>query len=153
MLWRPILCLWGMILFGLLTYGSIQTNRYLRTQHVHGRYFWWGSLRLDSDPLNKRPNLKPCTQETDENCGFDPQYIFVDPGWIQKALTLSAFPAFVLALAIVRGLAHFGFSEVPIFLIATPFLILGWFYMIGWFLDRWRYKRSLRRPSLKSSLP
>jgi hypothetical protein len=26
----------------------------------HNRYFWWGSFRLDSDPLNKRPRMKPC---------------------------------------------------------------------------------------------
>lgn len=142
MRWRPILCLWGLILFGLLTFGSTQANRDLRQQHYRGRYFWWGSVRLDSDPLNKRPALKPCAQETNQNCGFDPQYIWVTRGMIERALTLSALPAFLLALTVARGLAHFGVSEVLSFMIALPLLTLAWFYAVGWLLDRWRYKRA-----------
>ena len=61
MRWRPILCLWGLLLFGLLTYASVQGNREMRHGR-HGRYFWWGSVRLDSDPLDKHPTLEPCTQ-------------------------------------------------------------------------------------------
>ena len=152
MLWRPILCFWGLILFGLLTYGSVRANRYLHTQHVYGRYFWWGSVRLDSDPLNQHPMLKPCEQETEESCTFDPEYIWVDPGLIERALTLSALPAFLLALAVVRGLAHFGISEWLSFMIAMPLLTIAWFYAVGWLLDRWRYKRFLRRSSAHSSL-
>ncbi|HEX8710778.1 MAG TPA: hypothetical protein VF730_02810 [Terracidiphilus sp.] len=152
MRWRSILCLWGLVLFGLLTYGSVRANRYLHTQHLYGRFFWWGSLRLDTDPLNKHPLLnQPCEQDTDQTCGFEPLYVEVTPGWIEKALILSALPAFVLVLAVVRGLAHFGISEVSSFMIAAPFLTLSWFYSIGWFLDRWRYKRALHRPSLDSS--
>lgn len=30
MCWRPTLCLWGMVLFGLLTYASVQGNREMR---------------------------------------------------------------------------------------------------------------------------
>jgi hypothetical protein len=64
MRWRPTLCLWGLVLFGLLTYASIQGNREMRHGR-HGRYFWWGSVRLDSDPLDKHPTQEPCTQGQD----------------------------------------------------------------------------------------
>ena len=57
MLWRPVFCLWGLILFGLLTYGSIRVNRDTRYGH-HRRYFWWGSVCLDSDPLNRQSTLE-----------------------------------------------------------------------------------------------
>jgi hypothetical protein len=114
------------------------------------RYFWWGSVRLDSDPLNKHLILKPCPQGSEEACGFDPQVIWVTPGWIEKALVLSALPAFFLATSIVRGLAHFGVSELLSFMITMPLLTLTWFYNVGWFLDRWRHKRSLHRTSVVS---
>lgn len=154
MRWRLILCLWGLILFGLLTYGSVRANRYLHTQHLYGRYFWWGSVRLDTDPLNKHPLLnQPCAPDTGQTCRFDPQYIWVDPGWIERVFTLSALPAFLLTYAVVQGLAHFGISELLSFMITMPCLTVAWFYSIGWFLDRWRYKRSSsRRRSIESSL-
>ena len=148
MRWRSILCLWGLVLFGLLSYGSVRANRYLHTQHLCGRFFWWGSLRLDTDPLNKHPVLnQPCAPDTDQTCGFEPLYVEVTPGWIERALTLSALPAFLLTLAIVRGLAHFGISELLTFMIAMPLLALVWFYTLGLLLDRWQFKRSLRRSS------
>ena len=111
MRWRPTLCLWGLILFGLLTYGSLRANRTLQKDH-HGRYFWWGSVRLDSDPLNKRPSIKPCVPETGEECIGEPLYIWVDPGLIERALVFSAFPAFLLVIAVGRGLSHLGVSEL-----------------------------------------
>ena len=148
MRWRPILCLWGLILFGLLTYGSVRANRYLHTQHVYGRYFWWGSVRLDTDPLNKHSLLnQPCAPDKEQTCGFDPEYIWVSPGWIERALTLSALPAFLLTVAVMHGLDRFGVSELPSFMITMPLLTLVWFYMVGWLLDRWQCKRSLRRSS------
>ena len=61
MRWRPSLCLWGLVLFGLLTYASVHGNREM--QHGrHSRYFFWGAVRLDSDPLGKQSTLEPCAK-------------------------------------------------------------------------------------------
>ena len=139
-----MLCLWGLILFGLLTYGSLRANRMLQQDQL-GRYFWWGSVRLDSDPLNRRPAMKPCLPETHEECAWEPQYIWVHPGLIEKTLVLSALPAFLLAIAVVRELSRLGVSELLSFMLTMPLLTLAWFYALGWLLDRRQYKRSLPR--------
>jgi hypothetical protein len=89
-------------------------------QDHHGRYFWWGSVRLDSDPLNKRPALKPCVPKTDEECVGEPLYIWVNPGLIERALTLSAFPAFLLAIAVARALSRLGVNELLSFMLTMP---------------------------------
>ena len=151
MRWRPILCLWGLLLFGLLTYASVQGNREMRHGR-HGRYFWWGSVRLDSDPLDKHPTLEPCTQGQEGDCAWDPMYIWVDPGLLEKALVISALPAFLVGAVFVRGMARLGVSELASFMSTMPALMLGWFYLVGWLLDRWQHKRSLRRASSNSSL-
>ena len=144
--WRPILCLWGLVLFGLLTYASVQGNREMRHGR-HGRYFWWGSVRLDSYPLGKHSTLEPCTQGQQGDCAWDPMYIWVDPGWLEKALVISALPAFLLGMVFVRGLGRLGVSELASFMSAMPFLTFAWFYLVGWCLDRWQHKRSLVRAS------
>lgn len=151
MCWRPTLCLWGMVLFGLLTYASVQGNREMRHGR-HGRYFWWGSVRLDSDPLEKHSTLEPCTQGHEGDCAWDPMYMWVDPGWLEKTLVISALPAFFLGAVFVRGLARLGVSELASFMSAMPVLIIAWFYVVGSLLDCWRHKRSLRRASASSSL-
>ena len=147
MRWRPVFCLWGLILFGLLTYGSIRVNHDMRQGH-HSRYFWWGSIRLDSDPLNRHSTLEPCTWKVEGDCGWDPGYIWVTPGLFERALVLSALPAFLVAMAVVRGLARLGINEFRSFMFAMPVFILAWFYAVGWLLDRWRYRRSLHRASV-----
>jgi hypothetical protein len=149
MRWRPTLCLWGLILFGLLTYASIQGNREMRHGR-HGRYFWWGSVRLDSDPLDRHPTLEPCTQRPGGDCSWDTLYIWVEPGLLEKALVLSALPAFLLGRAVVFGLARLGVNELASFMFTMPVLTLVWFYGVGWLLDRWQHKRSLRRSSASS---
>jgi len=141
MRWRPILCLWGLTLFGLLTYDSMRLNSMrfsavMRQQHHHNRYFWWGTVRLDSDPL--RSPLKPCMEDSDTNCDWD--YMWVRPGLTEMALTLTAFPALQLAIAIAGGLALLGISELLSFMCAMPLLTFAWFYAVGWLLDRWRYQ-------------
>jgi len=130
MRWRPILCRWALVLFGLLTYASIQGNREIRHGR-HGRYFWWGSVRLDSDPLDKHSTLQPCKLPQEGDCAWDPMYIWVDPGLLEKALVISALPAFLLGAVFVRGMARLGFSEWASFMSTTP----GWFYLVGGLLD------------------
>src|SRR5579871_6089529 len=143
MRWRSILCFWGLTLFGLVTLGSMQMSSLVRNHHQHTRYFWWGTMRLDSDPLNR--HSEPCIDAVEGDCFLDPEYIWVTPGWAERALVLSAMPAMLLAIPIVRGLAHFGVSEFLSFMVTMPFLILAWFYAVGYLLDRWRWNRSLRR--------
>jgi len=63
---------------------------------------------------------------------------------MEKALVLTAIPAFLVGLAIVRGFARFGISEVTTFMAAMPVCITLWFYSVGWMLDRWRYKGRVR---------
>lgn len=150
MRWRPILCIWSMTLFGLLTYGSMRMNstRFdsgTHPLHPHNRYFWWGSIRLDSEPLGERHILKPWVEESDAECVGTPLYIWVHPGWIERALILTALPAFFLAVVITHGLARLGISELLSFMSAMPLLTLAWFYLIGWLLDRWQHKRLLNR--------
>jgi hypothetical protein len=149
MRWRPTLCLWGLVLFGLLTYASIQGNREMRHGR-HGRYFWWGSVRLDSDTLDRHLTLEPCTQRPNGDCVWEPLYIWVEPGLLEKALVLSALPAFILGRTVVFGLARLGVNELTSFMFTMPVLILVWFYGVGWLLDRWQHKRSLRRSSASS---
>lgn len=51
MRWRMILPLFGLILFTLVSYHSF----FVRPIKGSGRYQWWSGIRLDSDPLEKRP--------------------------------------------------------------------------------------------------
>jgi len=77
-------------------------------------------------------------------------FVTVDPGWLEKALTISALPAFLLGRVFARGLARLGLSELASFMCLMPVLILVWFYGVGWLLDRLQRKRSLRRSSASS---
>ena len=87
--------------------------------------------------------MEPCVDDSVENCDFEPMYIWVNPGWIERALILTALPAFLLAVTLVHGLAHLGISEITAFLFTMPLLTLVWFYTIGWLLDRWLHRRVL----------
>ena len=100
---------------------------------------------MDSDPLNKNPIVPTTTTCKDgiEDCTtWDPVYIWVDPGWAERTLVISAFPAFVVGAAIVSGLARLGVSEVSTFILSIPVLIFAWFYFVGRLVDLWRYKRA-----------
>jgi high-affinity Fe2+/Pb2+ permease len=66
------------------------------------------------------------------------------PGLMEKALVLTAIPAFLVGLGIVRGFAHLGVSEVTTFMTTMPVCITLWFYSAGWLFDRWKYKRRAR---------
>jgi hypothetical protein len=143
--WSLILPLCGLALFLLGTHGSFRFNREAFGNRPT-RYFYWSSIRLDSDPLNKHqyPEFLPC--KSGEGTCFEPQTIWgLEPGLMSILLRLAALPAFIAGVAIVRGLARLGISEVATFLISMPLLILAWFYLIGSLIDRWRYKVVSRR--------
>jgi len=144
--WRLVLCVWGIARFAALTYHAVRFNREMHPGRSD-RYFWWGAARLDSDPLNMRPvkqgSTLPCAQDAANCIEWDPDYIWVDSGLMEKALVLTAIPAFLVGL-VVRAVARLGVSEVRTFMAAMPMCITLWFYSIGWLLDRWRYKRRAR---------
>ena len=137
-----ILPLIGLIAFAGVTYKSARMN-YEASQASH-RYFWWSSIRLDSDPLNR--NLRaaePCGKNSLENCAaWDLNSIWVDPGWLVMAFSVSALPAFVVGMIIVHVLRLLGISEILSFMIAMPLLIFAWYYFIGWMIDRRMKKRT-----------
>ena len=140
--WRLVLPLAGLIAFAAVTKSSLDMNR--ETLQNPSRYFWWSSLRLDSDPLNRRSPARCSNDEA--NCArWDLlQDTWGDPGWIAKGLMVSALPAFIAGALIVHGLGHLGVNEVWSFLISMPFLIFAWYYFIGWLIDRLKSRRRQR---------
>jgi hypothetical protein len=57
---------------------------------------------------------------------------------------VSALPAFLVGVAIVRGLGHLGVNEVWSFFTSMPLLIFAWYYFIGWLIDRLKSRRTQR---------
>jgi hypothetical protein len=138
--WRLALPTVGLMLFAVVGYGSFHTQR---TRHPGPkRYFWWSSIRLDTDPLNRR--FKPETPCQEEGCIDlgDPIYLTVHPGWPSKLLMLSAFPAFFAGIGLERILGRMGISEVTSFMVSMPLLLFAWYYFLGWLIDRRKSKRS-----------
>jgi len=142
--WGNILPFIGLALFAMVSYQSARVNDQL--QHSPNRYFWWSSLRLDSDPLNQHP--KP-----PERCLYDPGHCANwdvsprrnPPGWLDRALVLSAFPAFLTGFALVLLMARKGVNEVMTFMVSMPMLLYGWYYLVGWLIERWISDRRQRK--------
>jgi hypothetical protein len=62
--WRVVLPVIGIILFSVVSYHSLRVDR-----ETPSRYFWWSSIRLDSDPSNRRNwGAVPC-QDSKETAG------------------------------------------------------------------------------------
>ncbi len=135
--WQLILPVIGLMLFGGVTYESMEGRRY---EKVHGRYFWWASIRLDTHQVDQGPVTTPC-KEAEDNCvSWDPHGI-EDPGWLTRVLLLSAFPTFLVGIPLVRVLGRHGASEIWSFMVLMPLLIFAWYYAVGWLIDRWMSKR------------
>jgi hypothetical protein len=134
--WRVVLPVIGIILFSIVSYHSLRVDR-----ETPSRYFWWSSIRLDSDPSNRRNwGAIPC-QDGKENC-WELRTKWVDPGLLEQFLMLSALPAFAVGGFAVRSLGRVGINQVSSFMFLMPVLICAWYYLIGWLLDRWISKRS-----------
>jgi hypothetical protein len=140
--WRFALPIVGLLLFAGVTYNSLRVNR--EAKSATGRYFWWSSIHLDSDPLNRQPST-PCKAASLDCANWGPGYISVDPGWLTKLLAFSAFPAFLIEAIILGGLRRLGINEVTTFMVSMPVLIAAWYYFAGRLLDRWVKKLS-RQP-------
>jgi hypothetical protein len=147
MRWSILFPLLGLVLFGVVSYRSKRVNDEL--QRSPNRYFWWSSLRLDSDPLNQHP--KPpelCEYDAIHCANWDVNTRKVSPGWLERALVISSFPAFLAGFALVLGLARQGINEVLTFMVVMPTLLFGWYFFAGRMLERWlsRRKKANRAP-------
>ena len=137
--WRILLPVFGLLLFSFGSYES-----FAHPLASHGRYFWWASIRLDSDPLGKHivsPDAAPCKDGEGGCLTPVPTYIVVHAGWLAKVFIISGAPAFLTGTMIAHGLARIGVNEVTSFMVAMPILLGSWFYFVGWLLDRWRARR------------
>ena len=83
----------------------------------------------------------PCPNKNDDCVAWDPEYIWVAPGWTERVVVLAALPAFAVGVAVVRGLGRLGVSEVLSFMTTMPVLLFAWYYGIGWLVDRYARKR------------
>jgi len=131
-----ILPIIGLILFAAVSYRSMPLNEH--EQEVPRKYYWWSSLRLDSDPLNRNPDLAaPCANEK-QNCsnGEFPN-MKIGPLWLDRLLIISALPAFLVGAVIVVILSKLGLDEVCTFMVSMPILLFAWYYFAGWLLERW----------------
>jgi hypothetical protein len=134
--WRLIFPLLGLAVFAAETLHSLRVDREIH--HTPSRYFWWSSIRLDSNPLYKpAPVVKGC--EGVENCSsWDPENIWQTPGTLAKFLMFSAFPAFLVCALSLFGLRRFGINEFWSFMVWMPVLLLAWYYFLGWMIDGFR---------------
>jgi hypothetical protein len=151
--WRVILPIIGLLLFAGGTYYDVQFNR---SEVRSARYFWWSSIRLDRDPLNRHPELtpvEPCGNGNPNCVTWNPGFVWIEPGFTAKIMLISGLPAFSLGYVVVRTLSHFGVSELVTFMSAVPLLLVGWYFLLGWFFDWLSYRRRQRRQSLTHVLP
>jgi hypothetical protein len=102
MRWRLALPVFGLILFGGVTCNSFNLNREI--QRSANRYFWWSSVRLDSDPLNRHALATVPCKDGEKCASWTPAFIWVEPGWFAKSLMLAAFPAFVVGAVVLPQL-------------------------------------------------
>jgi len=147
--WRLVLPALGLALFAAISYHAVRWNR-----TFHGgssRYFWWASIRLDTDPLERHPRVQPitpCTSGSEDCVSWDPEYISIESGVLPHALVLSALPAFAVGSVVMLGLGCVGVSQFSTFMVSMPVFILSWYYFLGWLLDRWIFKRGLPATSI-----
>jgi len=146
MRWRVILPICGLLLFAWISYHSFQN--YYSLNHVQGRYFWWGALRLDTDqqrPKTPPQPIQPCDDH--QGCAqWEPEYAWISMSWQEKVLVLTGMPAFLVGGILFYVLGRAGINQVWTFMIATPVLLAGWYYLLGWLIDR-AADRKRRLPS------
>src|SRR5258708_30112524 len=117
--WRGTVPMVGLILVAAVSYRSMPVNHH--EQEAPRKYYWWSSLRLDSDPLNENPQLAaPCAIEK-QNCsnGEFPN-IKIVPSWLDRFLIISALPAFLAGSAMLVVLSEAGLDEVLPFMVSMP---------------------------------
>ena len=140
--WSVILPFIGLILFTAVTIRSAKLNDHDES-HRH-KYFWWSSLRLDTDPLNEHPVTNvPCPNGKGNCAGwYQLPNRWIEPSLLDKAFVVSAIPAFLAGAALVIGLSKLGVDEVLTFFVSMPILLFGWYYLVGWLIERWLDRRA-----------
>lgn len=140
-LWRVlVLPVLALLLFALGTYNSFRFNRDLKKS---GKYFWWYSIRLDRDPTN-RHYRSPCQPGIADCDYWAPEAVWIDPGWLPRALIVSAFPAFVLGKALIYFFGRLGASELTTFVASMPWLIFAWYCLVISAVTRLVRRRTLK---------
>lgn len=142
---RWILPAFGLLLFFGETYASTQLNRQLKVRNHYRKYFYWGTFRLQTDPLNKVPS-PPCPPSL-ANCSewWDIGGVIIDPGFLLETQLISGLPAFLVGMKTVHGLGRLGVNEVYCFFFLTPILLFAWYFFVGWVLDRLLIRLKLRK--------
>jgi hypothetical protein len=129
-----ILPVLGLLLFTAVTLRSAKVNEH-DAAHPH-KYYWWSSLRLDTDPLNQHPATPPPCGDKEKNCAQDEsRTLQVSPNVLDKTLAISGFPAFLAGAGIVALSSRRGIDEVLAFMVSMPILLFGWYYLVGWLVD------------------
>ena len=151
---RWILPVLGLIVFSVISYSSFRWHRqYFKDNHI----FLWSSIHLDSDPLNRHPSNRytPCPPEKPDCFQWDLSTLAVEPGFLTRALMLSAFPAFIVGAVVVDLLGRLGVSQVASFMVSMPILIFAWFYLVGKGLTKWgsSIRGWIRRRRPRTSMP
>jgi hypothetical protein len=137
--WRIVLPLFGLILFGAISFASYQ----IRHEVKHpGRIYYWAGLPLDPDPLHPDPPnpTVPCPQGQ-ECVGWDPVSLWSDPGPLVKLLVFTGLPGFLVGALVVSLLSRMGVNQIWSFFVMTPVFLSAWYYFLGWLIDR-RRRRS-----------
>jgi hypothetical protein len=88
--------------------------------------------------------IRPSTGEV---MAWEVRSIWIDPGYVDKALVLGALPAFILGTLIVTSLAHLGVSEVLSFTVSMPLLVFGWLYFVARLIEYWIIPTPKKRDS------
>jgi len=141
-----ILPVLGLVLFTVVTHKSMSINPPAET--VPNKYYWWSSLRLDTDPLNRNPKpASPCEGRKDGCADAAASVTHVTPGWLDRLLTYSALPAFLAGAGLVITLSKRGVDEVLTFMVSMPIFLFFWFFFVGWMLDRLIFRLMQRRSS------
>jgi hypothetical protein len=144
--WSSILPLMGLILFAIVSYRSMPAN--VHEQEVPRKYYWWSSLRLDSDPLNKNPQLSASCGDEKQSCsnGVTPN-VKITPSWLDRLLIISALPAFLAGAALMILLSKLGLDEVLTFMVCMPILLLAWYYLVGWLIE-WQVSKHTQQKNV-----
>ena len=96
----------------------------LHTDTFGGRGFVWILTRSTGTSALRNP----AARIRSKTAAWDLNSIWVDPGWLVMAFSVSALPAFVVGMIIVHELRLLGISEILSSMIAMPLLIFAWYY-------------------------
>jgi hypothetical protein len=132
MQWRFLLPALALILFAVGTLDSLSSKATL--DKSPSRYFWWESVRLDPDPLNR--HTPPAGR-----ISWDYESVWVHPGLLVGIFLVLSLPAFVTVGFIVSELGRFGVNEILSFMIAMPPALFAWYYLVGILIDRKRNRQ------------